>query len=191
LEKQQKNDNFPDPQLKVGNFSPRLSETFRRNFFDKNAHMTKFVGRCFMMSSLSTTVAAAVSSWITPLPMVPHLVLTAAEVRPQVIIVGDIHGCLHELQDLLMLCRYDPQDHTLVLLGDYVNKGFYSAEVIKYVRSLAGAYCIRGNHDDAVLSYALKPNASMQRPTSYDYIDKLDRSVGSFSSTLTPFPSNI
>ena len=24
LEKQQKNDNFPDPQLKVGNFSPRL-----------------------------------------------------------------------------------------------------------------------------------------------------------------------
>ena len=27
LEKQQKNDNFPDPQLKVGNFSPRLLRT--------------------------------------------------------------------------------------------------------------------------------------------------------------------
>lgn len=142
-----------------------------------------------MMSSLSTT-AAAVSSWITPLPVVPHLVLTAPEVRPRVIVVGDIHGCLHELQDLLMLCRYDPLDHTLVMLGDYVNKGPYSAEVIKYVRSLSGAYCIRGNHDDAMLSYALNLNASMQRPTSYDYIDKLDRSVVSFACMLVPFPSN-
>ena len=141
-----------------------------------------------MISSLSTT--AAVSSWITPLPVVPHLVLTASEVRPCVIVVGDIHGCLHELQDLLMLCRYDPLDHTLVLLGDYVNKGLYSAEVIKYVRSLTGAYCIRGNHDDAMLSYALNLNASMQRPTSYDYIDKLDRSVSSFAYMFTPFPSN-
>jgi len=101
-------------------------------------------------------------------------VLAASEVRPQVIVVGDIHGCLDELQDLLSLCSYNPNDHTLILLGDYVNKGHCSAEVIKYVRSLDGAYCIRGNHDDAMLSHALKP---MQRPISYEYIDKLDRSV--------------
>ena len=47
-----------------------------------------------------------------------------------------------------MLHRYDERDTTLILLGDLVNKGPFSAEVIKYARQI-NAYCVRGNHDDS------------------------------------------
>ena len=49
-------------------------------------------------------------------------------------IVGDVHGCLDELHDLLEKARYDDGATRLVLVGDLVNKGPKSLEVIRYCR---------------------------------------------------------
>ncbi len=57
----------------------------------------------------------------------------------------DIHGRFAELQELLELV---PQDTKLVFLGDYVDRGTQSREVVELVRSLPGAVCLRGNHED-------------------------------------------
>jgi hypothetical protein len=67
------------------------------------------------------------------------------------IFVGDVHGCLDELQRLLRQLRVSADDR-LVLVGDLVAKGPDSAGVVACARE-HGALGVRGNHDEAVLRY--------------------------------------
>lgn len=57
----------------------------------------------------------------------------------------DIHG---RLDALLRLLDQVPEGAKLVFLGDYIDRGTQSAEVVALVRSLEGAICLRGNHED-------------------------------------------
>lgn len=67
------------------------------------------------------------------------------------IFIGDVHGCLHELEDLLDAAAYASGDR-VVLAGDLVAKGPDSTGVLALVRQL-GADGVRGNHDNAVLRW--------------------------------------
>jgi serine/threonine protein phosphatase 1 len=70
--------------------------------------------------------------------------------------IGDIHGETSHLFKLMScLPRLDATD-TLVFLGDYLDRGPNSAQVIDYVRRLpkmtpAKVVALRGNHEDAWL----------------------------------------
>lgn len=73
-------------------------------------------------------------------------------------VIGDIHGCVDELRhliDALPLRRGD----SIVFLGDYIDRGPASAEVIAYLISLQTQpggiewIFLRGNHEDMFLSY--------------------------------------
>ena len=70
--------------------------------------------------------------------------------------IGDIHGDIAQLFILLSrLPTLDAQD-TIVVLGDYLDRGPHSARVIDYVRRLpmetpAKVVALRGNHEDAWL----------------------------------------
>jgi serine/threonine protein phosphatase 1 len=64
------------------------------------------------------------------------------------IAIGDIHGCLAPLR---LLVERLPAGETLVFLGDYVDRGPYSAGVIRYLRRLAKerpCRFLKGNHED-------------------------------------------
>ena len=69
---------------------------------------------------------------------------------------GDIHGELeHLLRVLNKLPDLDASD-TLVFVGDYLDRGPHSAQVIEQIRTLAQegpakVVCLRGNHEDAWL----------------------------------------
>jgi serine/threonine protein phosphatase 1 len=70
--------------------------------------------------------------------------------------IGDIHGELPPL--LRILERLPPLDErdTLVFVGDYIDRGNESKQVVDYVRRLprrtpAKVICLRGNHEDAWL----------------------------------------
>jgi len=63
--------------------------------------------------------------------------------------VGDIHGCDTEFGSLLETLCYGENDN-LVLVGDLVNKGPASAEVVHRARR-ERAFVVRGNHDDSGL----------------------------------------
>lgn len=65
------------------------------------------------------------------------------------VFIGDVHGCLDELNALIRKLRPRPEDK-LVFVGDLVAKGPDSAGVVARVRELK-ALCVRGNHDEAVL----------------------------------------
>ena len=67
------------------------------------------------------------------------------------IIVGDVHGCAQELDDLLEACAFTDGDN-FVSVGDLVAKGPNSKGVIDRVRSIGGS-AIRGNHEQHCLRW--------------------------------------
>lgn len=69
------------------------------------------------------------------------------------IIVGDIHGCLDELQELLAQLSFDEKEDVLICVGDLVDRGPKVRETLEYVMSLPRFYCARGNHDDKCVRY--------------------------------------
>ena len=71
----------------------------------------------------------------------------------QTFLVGDIHGCFAEFLDLLKTINYDQQKHRLILLGDIINRGPYSWEMLKWVKS-HNVEVIQGNHEEAFIRFA-------------------------------------
>src|SRR5262245_56445733 len=68
-------------------------------------------------------------------------------------IVGDVHGCVRELDDLLKRIRFDPAADVLWSCGDLVNTGPESAQVLRLFHDVRGRLVL-GNHDVyAVLAY--------------------------------------
>jgi len=81
---------------------------------------------------------------------------------PRTLLIGDVHGCLDELERLLKLCGVT-RGERIVFVGDLVAKGPDSAGVVALAREL-GAACVRGNHDEAVLAYLRAKRAGQTQP---------------------------
>jgi serine/threonine protein phosphatase 1 len=63
-------------------------------------------------------------------------------------IIGDIHGMYRMLQLLLEAVRKEDPNATFYFVGDYVNRGPESKQVVELLISLEGARFVRGNHDE-------------------------------------------
>lgn len=101
-----------------------------------------------------------------PLPSVMHAALPVDDDRCQsekgsknVLVIGDVHGCMDELRLLLDTAVKEHNDgqpfEFVVLVGDLCNKGPYSAQVIRWARTTPNVWSVRGNHDDGALAAAL------------------------------------
>lgn len=72
--------------------------------------------------------------------------------------VGDLHGCPHLLEALLeQLDAYDA-DCPLVMLGDYIDRGEQSAQLLDLLIDLESngsrsVLCLRGNHEQMLLDF--------------------------------------
>jgi serine/threonine protein phosphatase 1 len=71
--------------------------------------------------------------------------------------IGDIHGCYDKLRELMERIPYDPQQDTLVFLGDYIDRGPQSREVLTYLcqlrREAEKVVMLMGNHEYLMLEY--------------------------------------
>jgi len=73
--------------------------------------------------------------------------------------IGDIHGCLDKLKSLIARVPIDGDRDTLVFIGDYIDRGPDSKEVVECVldlrRQINRVICLMGNHEDMLLNYVL------------------------------------
>jgi serine/threonine protein phosphatase 1 len=77
------------------------------------------------------------------------------------LVVSDIHGCYDKWIALLKKTEFDPITDRLVLLGDYVDRGDQSKEVVDHIARMvqAGeAIALRGNHDQRFMEWVTLNN---------------------------------
>ena len=68
--------------------------------------------------------------------------------------MGDVHGQMEKMRAVLKRAGYRAGIDRLVLLGDYVDRGPCSREVLDFVIRLTsdGAVALKGNHEEMMLS---------------------------------------
>ena len=79
-----------------------------------------------------------------------HVTLNVDSYR-QIIIVGDIHGCFQSFRNLLIKTKYNKNFDLLLSVGDLVNKGSQSSEVLNYFYENKILFT-RGNHEERLLN---------------------------------------
>ena len=85
-------------------------------------------------------------------------------------IIGDLHGCFAEFQQLLANVAFDPKVDELWLTGDLIARGDHSLECLRFVKSLGEqAKTVLGNHDLRFLATAL----GIKKVKSKDKVDAI------------------
>ena len=73
-----------------------------------------------------------------------------------VYVIGDIHGCYDEFQQMLEVSNFDYVNDKMYFVGDYIDKGKDSYKMLRYIDKHTWDKCfffLRGNHEDEFISY--------------------------------------
>lgn len=107
---------------------------------------------------------------------------------PEYVLIGDIHGCLDEFKELLVLNGFvigedlkvhHPENKKVLLIGDLIDKGYDIAGVIEFVyANMDQFYMVIGNHEAFVYRLlkkisSTKDSTSEVRKTFFDSYDLL------------------
>jgi bis(5'-nucleosyl)-tetraphosphatase (symmetrical) len=85
-------------------------------------------------------------------------------------LVGDLQGCCGAFDRLLAEIGFSPSRDRLVVLGDLVNRGPQSLQVLQRLRSFgSAATCLLGNHDLHLLAVA----HGVRKPHRSDTLDEI------------------
>lgn len=84
--------------------------------------------------------------------------------------VGDIHGCFNRLQSVLDEMGFDPSKDRLFSVGDLVDRGPDSDQVLDWI-SRPWFFPVRGNHEDMAIQWAMRDQIPSQwQLTKGDYL---------------------
>jgi serine/threonine protein phosphatase 1 len=77
------------------------------------------------------------------------------KIKSKMFAIGDIHGCYIELIELIGQMNIG-EDDNIIFLGDYIDRGLQSLEVIKFLISFKQQYrnaiFLKGNHEGMLLN---------------------------------------
>jgi serine/threonine protein phosphatase 1 len=90
----------------------------------------------------------------------------------RLIVIGDVHGCIRELELLIDTLKPEKGDR-IIFLGDLINRGPDSKSVLNLARSLNG-HSILGNHEYRLLKYYHTQNSRQLRPYEISTIESMD-----------------
>ncbi len=84
------------------------------------------------------------------------------------LVIGDIHGCLEEFEELLKKVQYNKVTDRLILVGDLIDRGPDSVGVVRKAREM-DLECTMGNHEYKFLRWYKGTN----HYSAYDHYEKL------------------
>lgn len=121
-------------------------------------------------------------------------------------IIGDVHGCFDELQELLLKLGYSinrvdereknfgfnviaPENRKVIFVGDLVDRGPDSPSVLRLVMSMVNsgvAYCVPGNHDLKLQKYLNGKQVQLKHGLEIT-VKQLETETVQFKSTVEKF----
>lgn len=111
-----------------------------------------------------------------------HVTLTAEQQQRRIMLIGDVHGCCDELRQLIR--KYGDRENDLIIfLGDLVNKGPKSVEVVRFAREL-NALAVVGNHELAALKGRQLREVDRANAPAFAWTDDLSSEDICYLSTL-------
>lgn len=87
-------------------------------------------------------------------------------INGRTIVVGDVHGCLEELRELLEKVKYLPLVDRLIFVGDLIDRGPDPAGVVRFCRE-RDLECTMGNHEYQFLRW-YKGNKHLTKRQGYE-----------------------
>ncbi|MDQ7048934.1 MAG: symmetrical bis(5'-nucleosyl)-tetraphosphatase [Enterobacterales bacterium] len=92
-------------------------------------------------------------------------------------LIGDIQGCYQSFRKLLKAFQFDPEQDTLYLAGDLINRGPESLATMDFVLShQTSIKAVLGNHDLHFLAVANETRASNPKDTFNDILNSQNKS---------------
>ncbi len=110
-------------------------------------------------------------------------------------LIGDVHGCADELEELLEKLGYardgagvyrHPENRQIAFVGDLADRGPRSADVFRIAMSMtkAGtAWCVSGNHDDKLKRYLSGKKTNVTHGLQ-ETLDDLEKQSPEFKNEL-------
>ncbi len=87
----------------------------------------------------------------------PASLCSVKQPMERIFAIGDIHGCADKLRALMDRIGPELDGHTLVFLGDYIDRGPQSYEVVEYLLDLQSRFSpvvfLKGNHEKMLADY--------------------------------------
>ena len=120
-------------------------------------------------------------------------------------IIGDVHGCYDELCALLEQLGYavgdagsgvtltHPQGRRVIFVGDLVDRGPKSPEVLRLAMDGAAAgtaFCVQGNHDDKLVRKLRGRNVRISHGLA-ETLAQLETATEKFKSRIADFLENL
>jgi protein phosphatase len=120
-------------------------------------------------------------------------------------VIGDVHGCYDELRELLDLLGYrvesglegpnftPPEGRRAIFLGDLVDRGPNTPDVLKLVMSMVSAgnaFCIPGNHDVKFLRKLNGKDVQLTHGLA-DTIQQFENESEEFKTSVRVFLDNL
>jgi serine/threonine protein phosphatase 1 len=73
--------------------------------------------------------------------------------------IGDIHGRADKIDEMISRIEINPEEDTLVFIGDYIDRGPDSKGVVNSIinirKKIEHVFCLLGNHEQMLLDYHL------------------------------------
>ena len=89
--------------------------------------------------------------------------------------IGDVQGCYAELRSLLRACGFDSVRDRLWFVGDLVNRGPSSLDVLRFVADLGDrVHVVLGNHDLHLVASARGVRRLRGKDTFHDVLESAD-----------------
>lgn len=116
-------------------------------------------------------------------------------------IIGDIHGCCDELEELLEKIGYiktdggfyHPEGRKAVFIGDLTDRGPRNVDTLRLVMQMVSsgnAICVPGNHDNKLERYLNRRNVQISHGLETT-INELEKEDGSFKGEVREFLSSL